>query len=78
MCATPALRGTTRGAPVQPIQDLVTLKDISVSVGKSGPVKSVSIVPHGPSLDFKEEGDRVSFVVPEVHGHQMIEVAYGG
>ena len=30
--ATPALRGTTRGAPVQPIQDLVTLHDIAVSV----------------------------------------------
>ena len=33
--ATPALRGTIRGDNVQPIQDLVTLSDIDVSVEAS-------------------------------------------
>lgn len=74
--ATPALRGTTRGAAVQPIQDLVTLSDISVSLEASGKVKSARVVPDGPVLNLTEEAGRVGFTVPKLTGHQMIEVVY--
>jgi hypothetical protein len=74
--ATPALRGTTRGAAVQPIQDLVTLRDIAVDVAASGKVKAVKLVPSGNKLDFTEKDGRVSFTVPSLTGHEMIELAY--
>lgn len=74
--ATPVLRGTTRGAPVQPIQDLVTLRDVAVSLEATGRVKAVRLVPDGTALDFAESAGRVSFTVPEVTGHAMVEVAY--
>jgi hypothetical protein len=74
--ATPALRGTTRGAPVQPIQDLVTLHDIKVSVAAPGDVKSVRLVPSGKGLDFNQKNGRVELTVPRLTGHEMVEIAY--
>jgi hypothetical protein len=74
--ATPALRGTHRGAPVQPIQDLVTLGAIDVDVATASKVKSVKLVPTGERLDFTDAAGRVRFTVPSLTGHQMIEVAY--
>lgn len=74
--ATPALRGTTRGSNVQPIQDIIDLHDVEVSVTATGPVKSVAVVPSGESIDFTQTGDKVSFTVPVVTGHQMVEIAY--
>ena len=74
--ATPALRGTTRGAPVQPIQDLVTLRDIGVSVEAVAKVKAVRLVPSGEALAFTQKDGRVGFTVPSVTGHEMVEIAY--
>lgn len=74
--ATPALRGTTRGSPVQPIQDLITLNNIRVDLATSGKVKSVKLVPSGEKLDFNAQDGRVAFTVPEFTGHAMVEVAY--
>jgi hypothetical protein len=74
--ATPALRGTTRGAPVQPIQDLTTLHDIEVSVAVQGDVKSVRLVPSGKGLDFNQKGGRVEFIVPRLTGHEMVEIGH--
>lgn len=75
--ATPTLRGNFRGFEVQPIQELVELKDISVSLAATGKVQKVSVVPNGPALDFAQDAQgRVSFTVPSVRGHQMIEVGY--
>ena len=74
--ATPALRGTTRGAPVQPIQDLVTIHDIAVSVAPRAKVKAVKAVPSGRTIPFTERDGRVEFTVPRLTGHEMVEIAY--
>lgn len=73
--ATPALRGDIMGDQVQPIQDLVTLRDIRASVALDGTARSVKVVPTGEALAFEQDGNRVTFVVPEVTGHQMVEIA---
>ncbi|WP_323765841.1 beta-galactosidase trimerization domain-containing protein [Marinovum sp.] len=74
--ATPALRGNFRGAPVQPIQELIDLHDITVDLAATGAVKAVSVVPNGPALEFTQTDGRVRFTVPKVRGHQMVEVRY--
>ena len=74
--ATPALRGNLRGSNIQPIQDLITLADIAVSLGVDAPVKAVKLVPEGTDLAFGKEGGRIAFTVPRVRGHQMVEVQY--
>ena len=74
--ATPALRGTTRGAPVQPIQDLITLHDINVTVATGADAKAVRLVPSGEALTFAQADGRVAFTVPSLTGHAMVEIAY--
>lgn len=76
MFAAPAQRGWLRGEPIQPIQDLIKLNDIDVTLATSGEVSSVSVVPNGENLSFKQDGGRTSFRVPELFGHQMVEIAY--
>jgi hypothetical protein len=74
--ATPALRGSFRTNPVQPIQDLITLSDIDVDVATTGTVKAVKLVPSGKKLDFAAADGRVRFTVPSLTGHEMVEIAY--
>jgi hypothetical protein len=74
--ATPALRGHLRGANVQPIQDLMTLTDITVDMAPAAPVTAVRLAPEGTPLPHKTENGRLTFTVPRVHGHQMVEVTY--
>ncbi len=57
--ANPVLRGLVRGDNVQPIQDLVTLTDVDVSVAAAGPVRGVRLVPDGGDLSFTEADGRV-------------------
>ena len=61
---------------MQPIQDLVPLHGVAVTLAVPAEVKSVRLVPQGEALRFSEEGGRVTFEVPEVTGQQMIEVQY--
>ncbi|MCC7319514.1 MAG: beta-galactosidase trimerization domain-containing protein [Rubellimicrobium sp.] len=74
--ATPALRGNLRGANVQPIQDLITLTDITVGMEPAGPVAAVRMVPEGTAITHGMDDGRLTFTVPRLRGHQMIEVAY--
>ncbi|HEY8360454.1 MAG TPA: alpha-amylase family protein [Ramlibacter sp.] len=74
--ATAALRGNLGGSAIQPIQDLVTLKDVEVALVLQSPVREVDLVPEGEALPFEVEGDILHFVVPRLTGHQMVEVRY--
>jgi hypothetical protein len=74
--ATPALRGNLRGANVQPIQDLITLSDIAVDLAPKGAVAAVRLVPEGTTLPHDLKDGRLTFTVPQVRGHQMVEVTY--
>ena len=68
--ATPVLRGVIRGDQVQPIQDLITLNDVEVSLRAEGKVRSVKEVPTGKPLTFRQAAGRVSFKVPTLRGTQ--------
>ncbi|KQR69982.1 alpha-amylase family protein [Rhizobium sp. Leaf341] len=74
--ATPALRGHLWDANIQPIQDITPLFDVAVSLGTDAPVNAIRIVPAGPDLAFVETGKAVSFTLPRLDGHTMIEVVY--
>jgi hypothetical protein len=76
MHATPALRGTLGGQPIQPIQDLITLSGIEVSLAVPRPVAAVTLVPEMTALDVVQSDGRITFRVPRLRGHQMVEVTY--
>lgn len=74
--ATPAQRGNLEGKAIQPIQDLVTLHNVSVNMQATGKVSAVRLVPEGMNLDFTTTDGRIDFTVPQVRGHQMVEISY--
>ena len=73
--ATPALRGRLGGQPILPLQDLVTLRNIAVDVETHGAVNVVRTVPDLTPIGFVQQEGRVRFTVPQVRGHQMVEIA---
>ncbi len=52
------------------------MNDIDVSVAIRGKAKAVTLVPEGKSLKFQQKAGRVTFTVPELIGHRMVEIAY--
>ena len=73
LSANPVLRGQLRGNPVQPIQDLIPLYNVAVSVPATGPA-TVRLVPEGTEITSTFETGRLSFTVPEIRGHRMVEI----
>jgi hypothetical protein len=58
------------------IEDVVPLYNVQVSIRADRDVHSVTCVPQGEALSFEVVDGRVSFAVPRVTGHQMIELAF--
>ena len=71
--ATPALRGTLRGDNVQPIQDIVPLRDVRVEVEAPG-LRRAILRPEGEELEATVDGDRLSFTLPVLTAHQIVEL----
>ncbi len=80
--ATPQKRGAdqsvweTGQTTVELIEDLVPLHDVAVKVRLDSPVQSVRLAPSGEDVPFERFGGGVSFIVPRVLGHQMIEIGH--
>jgi hypothetical protein len=63
-----------RGTEFDVIEDVIPLYNVPVSLRTMHSVGSVTVAQRGEPLPFDLDGDRVSFTVPEVVGHQMIEI----
>lgn len=69
--ANPILRGNLAGDPVQPIQDIVPLHDVAVTLRLDG-VSQVTLQPENQCLDHSTQDGDVSFIIPVLNGHQMV------
>ena len=65
-----------RGDEFDTIHDVIPVQDISVTLQAGKQVKGVRSVPSGEVLDFTQEGPSLRFIVPEVKGHHMVEIAF--
>lgn len=65
-----------RGQAFDVIEDVIPLANLELSVRLDQRVKSVALVPQAQALQYKRSGGRLIFTVPQVNGHQMIEIAY--
>lgn len=80
--AVPVKRGADQAkwgggsTTVEVIEDLYPLRDVKCTVRVPHKVLSARLVPDNRELDLQRDGDAVSFVVPEVLCHQMIELNY--
>ena len=63
-----------RGLEFDTIEDVIPVFKIPVSVRADRAITSVSLVPGSTPIPFKVNSGRVDFIVPEVNGHQMVEM----
>ena len=66
---------TVRGKSTEVIEDTVPLYNVACSVKCDEKPSSIKLVPTGESLDFDYADGRVSFTVPKVNIHAMVEIS---
>ncbi len=70
-----------RSATIDVIEDIIPLFNVQVSllgdktVCGDGGVPSVKLVPEMKALPAEWDGERLLFTVPEIRGHQMVEIS---
>ncbi len=64
-----------RGEQFDIIEDVIPIFNIKVSVSYPKKAKKVLLVPEMKNLSFEIKNGRVEFTIPEVNGHQMIEIS---
>ena len=77
---SPVRRGgripASKNENIEIIEDIVPIFNISVTVNVNDGIKAVRIVPDGMEVPFTKVGKKVSFVVPKIDCHTMIELSY--
>jgi len=73
---TPVLRGSTILGPLEVIEDLPPLVNVSLGLALPEMISSVTLVPQGEALHFEMAGGRITFAVDRFECHQMVELAY--
>lgn len=70
------LRGESVLGPIEVIEDLPSLSQISFTMRTERAVASIAFGPAQTPLDFEHEEDRVRFVLPSLTGSEMVVVSY--
>jgi hypothetical protein len=65
-----------RGSDLDTIEDVIPVRDLSLSVLASRPVRQVRTVPEGDRLPHATEAGRTTFTLPVLRGHEMIELQF--
>lgn len=63
-----------RGTEFDVIEDIIPIYQVKCSVRNDKGFSKVRLVPENKSLKAKKVGNRIEFTVPEIKGHQMIEI----
>lgn len=66
-----------RSQAIDVIEDVIPLYDVPVELRVNRPVQHIHCVPSHCVLPFRQNGGpTVNFVVPEIHGHMMLEIGF--
>ena len=65
-----------RGKKFDTVEDVIPVRDIGLTLTLPKEVKSVTLVPDRVGLEFTQEDDQLTFRLPELTGHQMVELVY--
>jgi hypothetical protein len=65
-----------RGIEFDTIEDVIPVYNVRCSVRKDRSFKKVRLVPENKNLRYKNVGDRIEVVIPELNGHQMVEMSW--
>ena len=65
-----------RRSQIDIIEDVIPIYNIPLSIRADRAIKSVRFVPDNSEIEFNPVDGRIEFTVPEIHGHQMVELTY--
>jgi hypothetical protein len=65
-----------RSIEIDIIEDAIPIYQLQVSIHTNKPVKKVNLVPEQKLIEHIERDGRISFVVPEITGHQMVSIDF--
>lgn len=65
-----------RSDTIDVIEDVIPLHELRISIRCPRPVKTVTCVPEGQCLEFKQDNDYVTFDLPKLYGHQMVAIDF--
>jgi hypothetical protein len=65
-----------RGQAFDVIEDIIPLYNLKLSVRADQSIKNVTLVPQGQLLEFTHSRGKLNFTVPQIMGHQMIEISF--
>lgn len=77
-----------KGSKMEIVKDVIPLYNVQISMcltdgvtsaaGEKREIKSVTMVPGGKKLEHisDKEAGKIFFTIPEIHGHEMIEINY--
>ena len=65
-----------RGNSFDVIEDIVPTFNLKSVLNISQKIRRISTVPQGRSIPFKQTEDGIAFTLPELMGHQIVEVIY--
>jgi hypothetical protein len=65
-----------RGFDFDVIEETIPLHDLTISVRSARTIRRVASTPEGVELPFTMEGERVTFTLPRLDGHQIMALEY--
>ncbi|KHF34060.1 hypothetical protein CM49_03730 [Paenibacillus sp. P1XP2] len=66
-----------RGKGVEVIEDILPVYHVSMELRIPEAVNAVYLAPQRKPLDFKQDGEKLTYVIPELECHQMVVLEYG-
>ena len=67
-----------RATEFDAIEDIIPLHDLSVRLAVHDNVENIATAPQGQRIPFEKKEGQVSFTLPRLDGHQMIEIKLNG
>ena len=64
-----------RGKKFDTVEDVIPVYEIGLTLNLPKKVTGVRLVPEGEALRF-EQGDALTFILPRLEGHQMVELSH--
>jgi len=74
LAAAPLYRGAFRRGPIEVVEDLITLADVTVAVKVERPAGKVKLEPQNIELPFDAVGGEIRFTVPRLPGRQIVAI----
>jgi hypothetical protein len=65
-----------RGSSFDVIEDVLPVFNLKVNLNVPGNVRKITTVPQGRNIPFRQSGGIKSFTLPELLGHQMVELTF--